>query len=379
MSVEIKQVQTRSDLRKFLQFPLDLYKGCPQYVPAIFSDDMDTFTPSRNPAYEFCSTALYLAYRDGKVAGRVAAIINRKANTQWNHNEVRYGWLDFIDDREVSKALLDAVTAYGQDNGMDTVTGPLGFIDFDPEGMLVEGFEHISTAALRHNYPYYKDHMEALGFSKEIDWVEYKIHVGDHVPEKYSRMASVVADRYGLHIRKITKKDVFGKEQMGQKIFKLINDAYSNLYNYTILPEDLVKKYIKSYLSILDLRYVALVENEEGELVGAGITMPSVVRALQKCQGKIFPFGWFHLAKSMYFKREENFELLLIGVADRYRNKGVHAMIFNEIIPLAISNGFKWAETNAELETNNNVQALWGGMDYEQTKRRRIYTKPIVK
>lgn len=377
MPVTIKEVLTRSDLKKFVGFPLELYKGNPCYVPSIFGDDMDTFTPKKNPAYKFCKTALFLAYKDGKIAGRVAAIINTKANQQWNHNEVRYGWFDFIDDKEVSQALVSAVTDFGQKNGMDTITGPLGFIDFDPEGMLIEGYEHISTAFLRHNHPYYKDHMEAMGFEKEIDWLEFKIHIPEKLPEKYSRLAAVVSERFKLHVRKITKKDVFGKEKAGLKIFNLINSTYASLYNYTILPDDLIVKYVKAYLGVLDLRYVSLVENEKGELVGVGISMPSIARALQKCGGKLFPFGWFHVAKSMYFKREENFELLLIGVADAYRNKGVHAMIFNDIIPLAISEGFKWAETNAELETNHNVQALWDCMDYEQTKRRRVYQKKI--
>jgi len=377
MNITIKKVQTRSDLKAFVGFPLELYKGCPYYVPSIFSDDMDTFTPSKNPAYKFSQTALFLAYKDDKIVGRVAAIINNKANQTWNHKEVRYGWFDFIDDKEVSKALIDAVIGFGKENGMETITGPLGFIDFDPEGMLVEGFDHISTAFLKHNYPYYKDHMEEMGFEKEIDWLEFKIYLPEVTPERYTRLSGIVAKRYNLHLRKITRREVFGKEKMGLKIINLINDTYSKLYNYTSLPDDLITKLVKSYLSFLDLKYIACVENENNELVGVGITMPSIARALQKCGGKIFPFGWWHVAKSMFIKREENFELLLIGIADAYKNKGVHAIIFNDIIPRAIAEGFKWAETNAELETNLNVQALWDCMDYEQTKRRRIYFKKI--
>lgn len=376
-SISIKKVTDRKDMREFVEFPLRLYKGCSSFVPGLYQDEIDTLTESSNPAYAFCSSALFLAIKDGKTAGRVAAIINRSANERWNHKEVRFGWFDFIDDPEVSKALLDAVMDYGRQNGMETVTGPLGFVDFDPEGMLVEGFEHISTSFLRHNHPYYKVHMENMGFEKEIDWLEYKVYVPETMPERYSKMAQLVAQRYNLHVRKIRKSDIFGKEQVGQKIFDLINRTYSNLYNYSMLTKELVDKFVKTYIGLLDLRYISLVENEHNELIAVGITMPSITRALQKCDGKIFPFGWYHLAKSMYFKKEESIELLLIGVSEEYRNKGVHAMIFNEIMQIAHEDGYKWAETNAELETNHNVQALWSGFDYEQTKRRRIYKKNL--
>ena len=373
MSVTIRQVLDRRDLRRFVDFPNRLYKGNPYYVPKLFVDEMGTLDPKKNPAYAFSEAALFLAYKDGKPAGRVAAIINRKANEKWNHREVRFGWIDFIDDREVSAALIDRVIEYGREKGMDTVVGPLGFTDFDPEGMLVEGFDQLCTMALIYNHPYYPQHLEALGFVKEIDWVEYKIFVPEEIPERVSRVAAMVRERYEINIRKITRKEV-KKEKMGQRIFNLINETYGHLYNFTPLPPDLIDKYVNDYLGLLDLKYITLLERK-GELVGYGIIMPSIVRALQKCGGKLFPFGWYYLLRSMYFKHEPNVEMLLVGVKPEYR--GGMAVLFDEFIPLANKGGFKYGETNAELETNNAVQNQWDFFQREQKKRRRVYMKRI--
>ena len=373
MSVTIRQVLDRRDLRRFVDFPNRLYKGNPYYVPKLFVDEMGTLDPKKNPAYAFSEAALFLAYKDGQPAGRVAAIINRKANEKWNHREVRFGWIDFIDDREVSAALIDRVIEYGREKGMDTVVGPLGFTDFDPEGMLVEGFDQLCTMALIYNHPYYPQHLEALGFVKEIDWVEYKIFVPEEIPERVSRVAAMVRERYEINIRKITRKEV-KKEKMGQRIFNLINETYGHLYNFTPLPPDLIDKYVNDYLGLLDLKYITLLERK-GELVGYGIIMPSIVRALQKCGGKLFPFGWYHLLRSMYFKHEPNVEMLLVGVKPEYR--GGMAVLFDEFIPLANKGGFKYGETNAELETNNAVQNQWDFFQREQKKRRRVYMKRI--
>lgn len=377
MAVTIKKVESRSQLRKFVGFPLKLYKNSETYVPGLFSDEMNTFIPGKNPALDFSDSVQFLAYKDGKLAGRVAAIINRTANERWNHNEVRYGWFDFIDDKEVSEALIEAVIAYGKENGMDTITGPLGFVDFDPEGMLVEGYEHLSTMFLRHNYLYYKDHMEAMGFVKEVDWLEYKIVIPQgKMPERFSRAADLVAQRYNLRVKKLTMKEI-KRENYGRKLFELVNQAYGNLYNFTPIPVNLVDHYVNTILGFIDTEFITAVVNEKNEMVAFGVTMPAITRALQKSKGKLFPFGWVHLVKSLYIKREPNLELLLIGVVPEYRNKGVHAMIFADIMPRAIKYNITWAETNAELETNHNVQAIWNGMDVTQTKRRRIYTKKI--
>lgn len=376
MSITIKRVQSGRELKSFVGFPLRLYKDMPAFVPCLYMDDYDTLNPRKNPAYEFCDAALFLAYRDDAVVGRVAAIINHKANEKWNHDEVRFGWFDFIDDTEVSSALIEAVTSFGLEHGMKTITGPLGFTDFDPEGMLIDGYEYLSTMALHHNWPYYKDHMERLGFSKEIDWLEYRIYVPDEIPGKYSRVASIVEQRYGLHVRKITRKEV-RKSGIGYQLFDLINETYSKLYNFTILPKKMIDKYVGFYLGVIDLNFVSLVEDNDHNIVGFGISMPSITRALKKCNGRLFPFGWFHIIRSMYFKYEENVELLLIGIKPEYRNKGVNALIFSDLIPRFKAAGFKYAESNAELETNGAVQALWEGFKYEQCKRRRVFTKEL--
>lgn len=376
MSITIKRVQNSRDLRTFINFPIGLYKDMPSFVPSLYMDEVDTLSPKKNPAYEFSDAALFLAYKDSVVAGRVAAIVNYRANEKWHHDEVRFGWFDFIDDIEVSKALLEAVEAFGLERNMKTITGPLGFTDFDPEGMLIEGYDQLSTMALHHNWPYYKDHMEKLGYRKEIDWLEYKITIPEEVPEKYGRVAALVAEKYGLHVRKLNKRDV-KKSGLGYKLFDLINETYSELYNFTILPKKMIDKYVGFYLGVIDLKFVTVVEDSEGEMVGFGITMPSITRALKKCKGRLFPLGWFYILRSMYFKYEENVEMLLIGIKPEYRKKGVNALVFADLIPRFIEAGFKYAETNAELENNYSVQAQWFDLEYEQRKRRRVFIKDL--
>ena len=376
MSIQIQQVTDKSTMRKFVNFQNQLYKGVPWFVPKLFTDEMATLDPDRNPAFQFCEAACYLAYKDGKIAGRVAAIVNRRANEKWGHQEVRYGWFDFIDDPEVSKALIDKVVEFGKQRGMTHIAGPLGFTDFDAEGMLVEGFDKLCTMALLYNYPYYSQHMEAMGFSKEVDWLEYKIFIPKQVPEKVTRVAQLVKERYGVRLRKPTRKEVL-KEGIGHKIFDLINETYVELYNFTILPDNMVDKYIDTYLGLLDLKFVNIVEDSDGNIIGVGITMPSITRALQKGGGKLFPFGWYHLLKSMFFKYEESVELLLIGVKAEWRSRGVLAVIFEDLINLYIKNGFKYGESNAELESNVKMQGTWDIYETEQTKRRRVYGKDI--
>lgn len=376
MSVTVTRVQNKRAFKEFLHFPLTLYKDMPAFVPPLLMDDADTLDPKKNPAYEFCDAAMYLAFKDGKLAGRVAAIVNRKANAAWNHDEVRFGWFDFIDDREVSKALLEAVEAFGRERGMTTILGPLGFTDFDPEGMLVEGFEYLSSMALHHNWPYYKDHMEALGYAKDVDWLEYRIYIGDTIPDKYIRVAKVVEERYGLKLRKITKREV-RKTDVGYKLFDLINETYSSLYNFTILPKKMVDKYVGFYLGVLDLKFVSLVEDKDHNIVGFGVVMPSITRALKKCNGKLFPFGWFHILRAMYWKYEENFEMLLIGVKPEYQKKGVNSIVFVDLMKELLKGGFVYGESNAELESNLDIRSQWGDLEVKECKRRRVYKKAV--
>lgn len=376
MSVEIKEVQSRRELREFVNFPEKLYRHNPYYVPPLEFDQMDTLDQKKGAAQEFCDSKLYLAYKDGKLAGRVAAIVNRLANKQWNHKEVRFGWYDFIDDREVSKALMDKVEEFGRKYGMESVVGPLGFTDFDPEGLLIEGFDQLSTMALIYNYPYYVDHIEEMGFQKDADWIEYKIEVPKALPERVARMANIIEQRANVHVTPLTRKLIKEKDY-AHKIFKIINECYKNLYNFTVLPEKMADKYIGFYLKVLDLNYVSLVENDKDEIVAFGITMPSIVRALQRSRGKLFPFGWWYLAKSLFLKREEGVEMLLVGVNPEYRNSGVNTLVQLDMFKKYTDAGVKWAETNAILETNIKNQGQFKEFDRECKKRRCSYIKPL--
>ena len=374
MAVIIKKVTTNKELKTFIRFNYELYKNNPYSVPDLLDDMMNTFNRKKNAAFEFCEADYFLAYKDNKVVGRVAAIINHRANETWNKNEVRFGWIDFIDDLEVSKALLDQVEAWGKERKMEAMVGPLGFTDLDAEGMLVEGFDQLSTMATIYNYPYYPEHMEKLGFQKEADWVEFKLTVPEKLPEKFVRVSEIILQKFKLKIKKLTRKELKEKKY-GQRIFDLINEAYSPLYGYSKMTQGQIDQYIKMYLPLIDLRMVSLVENEEGELIAAGLTMPSLAEALQKAKGKMFPFGWYHLAKALFIKRPEVLDLLLIAVKPEYQSKGVNALLFYDLVPTYNKMGFKFGESNPELELNKKVQAQWSAFESEQHKRRRAFKK----
>lgn len=376
MSVEIKEVTTRKQLREFVNFPEKLYRNNPYYVPPLEFDQMDTLDQKKGAAQEFCNSKLYLAYKDGELVGRVAAIVNNLANEQWNHKEVRFGWYDFIDDREVSGALMAKVEEFGRQYGMESVVGPLGFTDFDPEGLLVEGYDAMNTMALIYNDPYYVDHIDAMGFQKDADWIEYKVYIPEELPSRVGRMANIIQERANVHIRPLTRKLV-KKGDYGHKLLKLINLCYKDLYNFTVLPDKMADKYLGFYLSILDLNYVSVVENEKNEIVAFGITMPSLNKALQKSRGKLFPFGWWYLVKSLYLKREEGVEMLLVGVHPDYRNSGVNTLVQADMFRKYSAAGVKWAETNAILETNIKNQGQFKEFEHECRKRRRSYIKKL--
>ena len=376
MSVEIRKVQTKKELKEFIHFANDLYKGGEYYAPGLSSDDYNTFDPKKNGAFDFCQAQMFLAYKEGKVAGRVMAIINNRANETWKVKQVRYGWIDFINDEEVAKALLDAVAAWGKERGMTDIAGPLGFTDFDPEGMLVEGFERVATIIGIYNYPYYPQILEKLGYTKETDWMEYRITIPDELPERYYKYADIVIAKNKLNVRKVTRRMV-NKENYGRKFFKLINETYYKLYGFSLLSDKQIDAYTKLYLGLLDTRMVSFIENENGELVAAGVTMPDLTAALQKCGGKLFPFGWFHLLKAIFWKPCDTLDMLLVGVREDYRGKGLNAVLVTDLYPRLKAMGFKYAETTAELETNDSVQAMWKYFEREQHKRRRVYAKKI--
>lgn len=376
MSVIIKKVSTKRELKRFIRFNYHMYKDNPYSVPDLFDDMLNTFNKKKNAAFEFCDADYFLAYKDDKLVGRVAAMINNRANEKWNTKTVRFGWIDFIDDLEVSKALIDTVEQWGKERGMEKIQGPLGFTDFDAEGMLVEGYDQLSTIATIYNYPYYVDHMAKLGFEKDADWVEYKIYIPDAIPEKHKRISEIVMKKYGLHIKKYTSSKKIAQEY-GEAIFELMNEAYSPLYGYSPLTPRQIKQYIKMYIPIVDLRMITLITKDDGTLVGVGLSMPSLARALQKAHGRLLPFGWFHLLKSLFIRHANVLELLLVAVKPEYQNKGVNALLFYDLIPIYQKMGFIYAESNPELELNGKVQSQWEYFKTEQHKRRRAFVRSI--
>ena len=376
MAITIKKVETSKELKQFIRFNYEMYKDNPYSVPDLYDDMLNTFSRKKNAAFEFCEADYFLAYKDGKLVGRVAAIMNNRANETWNKKEVRFGWIDFIDDTKVSDALLKTVEAWGKERGATEIVGPLGFTDFDAEGMLVEGFDQLSTMATIYNYPYYPEHMVKHGYEKDADWVEFKIYIPDAIPDKHKRISEIIMRKYGLKIVKCTStKDI---NKYGQAIFDLMNEAYSQLYGYSALSPKQIKQYIKMFLPILDLRMVTLVVDSEDQVIAAGISMPSLSEALQKGKGRLLPFGWYHLLKVIFLKKYPKvLDLLLVAVKPEYQNKGVNALLFYDLIPVYQKIGFEYAESNPELELNDKVQAQWEYFKTEQHKRRRCFKKNI--
>ena len=379
-SITIKKVETKEDLKAFIEFHYDLYEGNEYDVPNLYSDEVNTLSKDKNAAFDFCVADYYLAIRDNKVVGRVAAIINNKANEKWDQKRVRFGWIDFIEDKEVLEALLKAVEDFGKAHGMNEIVGPLGFTDMDPEGMLTWGFDQLGTMPTIYNYDYYPRLLQSLpGYEVDNKYVEYKLFVPDTVPEKYAKIAEMIQNRYNLRIKKLTKKDVF-EGGYGKKIFELINSTYKDLYGFSELSEKQIDQYINMYFPFADLSLITLVEDAsaDNKLVGIGITLPSLSEALQKCKkGRLFPFGWFHLLRAIKFHKTKIVDLLLIGVLPEYRMKGVNALIFADLIPRYQAYGFEWGETQVEMETNTNVQSQWETLNPVMHKRRNCYKKVL--
>lgn len=380
-SIQIKRVETKKDLKRFIEFHYDLYKGNPYDVPNLYSDEVNTLSKNKNAAFDFCEAEYYLALKEGKIVGRVAAIINHKANEKWKKKDVRFGWIDFIDDIEVSRALFKAVEEYGRKKGMDDIVGPLGFTDMDPEGMLTWGFDKLGTMATIYNYEYYPQHMEKLGgWEKDNDYVEYYLVVPEKSPEKYTKIAEMVEKRYNLHVRKLTKKDIF-QGGYGKKLFDLINLTYSDLYGFSELTDRQIDQYVKMYFPLADLDLVTVIEdgNKDNQLAGLGITIPSLSHALPKCRrGRLFPFGWWHLLRAIKFHKTDGVDLLLMGFLPEYRSKGANALLFADLIPRYVNYGFKWGETQVEMESNEGVQSQWGPLDPINHKKRRCYRRSLT-
>jgi GNAT superfamily N-acetyltransferase len=375
LEIVIKEAGSKKEIREFVHFPRKLYKSCPYWVPQLDIDEFNLFDPLKNPAYEFCEVRLFLACKDGNLVGRIAGIINHKFIEKWQANYLRFGWLDFVDNREVSKALLDTVETWAIEKKMDGIHGPLGFTDLDPEGMLIEGFEELATIATIYNYPYYPDHLEDLGYNKDIDWLEYEIQIPKEVPEKIARIAHIVEQRQKLRVLRAKSKSQLRPYLMD--MFSVLNSAYNDLYGFVPLNEKQIDRYIKQYVSYLNPEFLSLVLNEDERVVAFGLTLPSLSRAYQKAKGKLFPFGIFYML--YYLNYNKMTDLYLVAVRPDYQNKGVNALIFADLINFYIKHKYKTAESNPELESNSRVQALWRSFNRRQHKRRRCFLKEFKK
>lgn len=373
--IEIRKVSTKKDLKTFVQFYYDLYRGSEFAVPYLYSEEIATLRRDKNPSFECCEADYFLALKDGKVAGRVAAIINYRANERWNCHQVRFGWFDFIDDIEVSTALLKTVEDWGREKGMNEIAGPLGFIDTDREGMLVEGFDQLSTMYINYNYPYYPKHMERIeGFRKDNDYLEMKVKVPEVVPDKFAKLTEMVKKRYGLRVHKFTRHELI-EQNYGRQVFQLLNATYKDLYGFSQLSETQVDKLVNNYIKIADLNLVTAIMDGD-KMVGFGITFPSFSKALQKTHdGRFLPFGWWHLLKILKWHKTPIVDLLLIGVLPEYRSKGANALIFDDLIRQFQAYGFEWAETGPQMETNEGVLSQWQYLESINHRRHRCYRK----
>jgi GNAT superfamily N-acetyltransferase len=376
--VEIKKITTKKELRQFVQFYYDLYRDNDCAVPFLYFDEMATLDRQKNPSFDYCEADYFLAYQEGKVVGRVAAIINRRANERWNSRQVRFGWFDFIDDPEVSSALLKTVEDWGREQGMTEMIGPMGFIDTDREGMLVEGYDELASMYINYNYPYYPQHIERMeGFEKSNDWVEMKVRVPEVVPEKFAKVTEMVRRRYNLKVHKFTNHELM-KEGKAHEIFRLLNATYQDLYGFCQLTDRQINKLVGDYIKIADLNLVTgIVDgNDNDKLVGFAITFPSFSEALQKTRdGRLFPFGWWHLLKVLKWHKTPIVNLLLIGVLPEYRAKGANGLIFDDLIRQFQRYGFKWADTGPMMETNDGVLSQWQYLESQIHRRHRCYKK----
>lgn len=376
MSVEVRPISTKKEIRQFVDFANELYKDCENYCPPLYGDELDTFDTKKNPVFDVAECQLFLAYRDGKIVGRIAALVNHRANEHWGVKKVRFGWIDFIDDLEVSHALLDAAAQWGKSKGMEYLNGPVGFTDLDHEGLLIEGFEYLAPLASLYNFPYYEKHLEAYGLTKENDWIEIQMTPPEELPERVERIAKIVAQRGGYRVDKVQSvKELLNK--YGYSYFDVIDECYKNLYNFQPLTQRQKEYYSKYYFSILNFDFVTLVVNEKNEIVGFGVGMPDISKAMRKCGGKLFPFGWYHLLKALKAKQIDTFDLLLIGVRPDLQGSGINAMIIADQFPYFKKYGIKTVETTSIMETNTKNQANWLMFPHKIHKRRRAYIKTI--
>lgn len=373
--IEVLEVTTKQQLKDFLQLPLELYKNCPQYVPDFMQDVRDLLNPQKNPALKFCSCQAFVAYKNNHIAGRVIAIINPQANRIWQRHYVRFGYIDFIDDPQVSAALLNAAAQWGRLRGMTEIQGPMGFTDYDKEGMLIGDYHIMGTMATFYNHPYYKTHMEQHGFRKEVDWIQIKIEIPRQLPDRFLRVAELVKKRLRLRVTTIPKRQMYGER--GHQVFRLLNQAYAPLFGFVPFNDEQIDTLLHQYVPLLNSRLMPVVYNSKDELIGVAITLPRLSRALQKSRGRLWPFGWYHLLKSLRWKHEDTIELMLIGVRPDYHGLGVNSLFFEHLIKACARYNFKYAETCPQLETNLKELLQWKDLNPQYIKPRRCWRKDI--
>lgn len=372
--VKIKEVKTRRDLRKFAGFNEKMYRHIPQAIPDLISDEIDNFMPKKNPAFEYAESKQFLAYKDGKCVGRIGAIISHKANSKWNRKRIRFTRVDFIDDFEVSSALFKAVEDWGRQRGLIEIHGPMGFCDLDQEGMLIEGFEYKGIFITINNAPYYKEHMERLGYTKSVDWIENRITVPKEVPRVWEKLSERVLRESELKLfwaknRREIRKYI-------PQIFEVVNDTAKHLYGEVDLNDDQIKKYVRQFILMVNCKYAIMVKDKNDKMIGFGLAVPSMADAAKKSKGRLLPFGWARMLYAPYSK-PDTLELYLVGVKDAYKNKGVPAVIITHEMKMAIEDGVKYAETGPMLEDNIKVQSMWKKFDKIQHRRRRCWIKTL--
>lgn len=375
--IEVRPIHpTRKALRDYVQFGIDLYKDNPCFIPPVAFEEAETLMPGKNPAFDFCRAQAFMAYRDGKPAGRIAALVNDVVNQRTGRREARFGFVDFVDDDEVVDALFHAAEDWARQQGMEEIIGPMGFTDMDHEGMLVDGFDEMGTMSTIYNYPYYVTQMERMGYAKDQDWIEFRVTVPPTLPEKMKRVAEMVMKRYNLKIVK-AKNPAWARKKYGDALFSLINEAYDKLYGYSPLSDRQKKYYVDMYLQILRMEYLTIVTDADDQMVGVGIAIPSLSQALRRSGGKLFPMGWLHMLRALHSKQHDVVDLLLIAVKPEYLAKGVNSLMFYDLLPRFVKNGAKFAETNLELEDNANVQRQWDYFETRQHRRRRAWRKKL--
>jgi len=369
-------VKTHRDMDDFVRVPRMIYQDVPQYVPDMENDVRRLFERSSNPGLAFSDIQPFVAYREGIAVGRIVGIVNRKANERWHARNVRFSLIEFIDDTDVSEALIEAVVRWGIAQGMDYIEGPLGITDFDKEGMLVEDFDMAGSMTAIYNPDYYPRHMESMGFQKEVDWLQVRINIPEEVPAKYARVAQYLRDSAGLTVRKFSTKQLMGRT--GHAVFDLFNQAYRPIFGFSELSAEQIDRFLKQYLTLIDPHFIPVIVNEQQEIVGAAVTMVSLAEAMQKAGGTLWPLGWWHLLKALRLKPADHVEMLLIAVRPDYQGLGVNALFFDDLIPLYNRCGIHWAETGPQLEDNVRELSQWKPLKPEYVKRRRCYKKLIV-